>query len=203
MSRYLGPRLKLMRAVGMELPGLSTRTLERRPYRPGQHGLRRRKVSAYAIRLAEKQKLRWNYGLTERQLRNLVRRAATGSSNTGERLIELLEARLDNAVFRAGFAPTIPAARQLVNHGHITVDERRVTFPGYSLRRGQRLGVTPRGAKNDQVAQALTTPRFPPPPWLAVDAAARAATLTASPDAAASLMHIDHRLVVEFYAQRS
>jgi small subunit ribosomal protein S4 len=203
MSRYLGPRLKRMRAVGMELPGLSTRTLERRPYRPGQHGLRRRKISPYAIRLNEKQKLRWNYGLGERQLHNLFRRAAAGASNTGERLIELLEARLDNVVFRAGFAPTIPAARQLVNHGHIAINGRRVTFPGYSVRVGERVGVTPRGGRNDRVASALALPRFAPPRWLSVDAATFTATVVASPDVASSLLHVDHRLVVEFYAQRA
>jgi len=198
MSRYLGPRLKRMRAVGIELPGLSTRTLERRPYRPGQHGLRRRKVSSYAIRLTEKQKLRWNYGLGERQLHNLFRRAAAGSSNTGERLIELLESRLDNVVFRAGFAPTIPAARQLVNHGHITVNGRRVTFPAYSVRTGEHLGLTPRGARNDRVANALVAPRFPPPRWLTVDREQRAAIVTAPPEVASALLHVDHRLVVEF-----
>lgn len=203
MSRNLGPRLRLMRAVGVELPGLSTHTLERRPYRPGQHGLRRRKVSPYGLRLTEKQKLRWNYGLTERQLRNLVRRAAAGSANTGERLIELLEARLDNVVFRAGFAPTIPAARQLVLHGHITVDERKVTFPGFSLRRGQRLGLTNRGGRSDRVVTALATPRFAPPPWLTVDAEARVAALVGAPDADSALLRVDHRLVVEFYAQRA
>lgn len=203
MSRFLGPRVKRMRAAGVELPGLTARTLERRPFRPGQHGLRRRKVSAYGLRLAEKQKLCWNYGVGERQLRNLVRRAHAGTGNAGERILELLESRLDNAVFRAGFARTIPAARQLVNHGHITIDGRKVTFPAFTVRSGQTLGLTPRGARNDLVANALATPRFPPPPWMTVDAAKQTASIVAAPDAGSVLVTIDHRLVIEFYALSS
>lgn len=203
MSRFLGPRVKRLRALGTELPGLTTRTLERRPHRPGQHGLRRRKVSAYGLRLIEKQKLRFNYGLGERQLRNLVQRASRGTGNAGERILELLEARLDNVVFRAGFAATIPAARQLVTHGHITLDGRRVTFPAITVGPGQLVGLTSRGARNDHVLQALTSPRFPPPAWLAVDRDARTAQVTGRPDGQSALVAIDHRLVVEFYAQRA
>ena len=205
MSRFLGPRLKVARALGIELPGLTTRTLERRPYPPGQHGVspRRRKISPYRIRLDEKQKLRFNYGLTERQLRNLVRRAAAGSSNTGERLLELLEARLDNVVFRAGFAATIPAARQLVNHGHITIDGRRERHPAVSVRRGQRIGLSTRGEKMEHVLASLARPRLIPPSWLQIDAETRTAAIAATPDGTGVPMPLDVRLVVEFYAQRA
>src|SRR5262245_5636308 len=120
MSRYTGPRLRVMRALGVEIPGLSAKSTERRPYRPGQHGLRRRNRSAYGIRLAETQKLRFHFGVGERQMRRVVETARRGG-DTVARLFELLESRLDNVVFRAGFAPTIPAARQLVTHGHVTV----------------------------------------------------------------------------------
>ncbi|RYZ60910.1 MAG: 30S ribosomal protein S4, partial [Proteobacteria bacterium] len=121
MSRYTGPRVKKMRALGVELPGLSRKKIERRPYPPGQHGQARKKVSEFALRLHEKQKLRYNYGIGERQLRGLMTEALSSKTAPGKKLIELLERRLDNAVFRAGFALTIPAARQLVAHGHVLV----------------------------------------------------------------------------------
>jgi len=118
MSRYTGPRLKKCRALDADLPGL-TRKRRKRTYPPGQHGNNfRRKVSDYGRRLTEKQKIRFNYGLGEKQLRRLVSDARRSQLSTGDKLMELLERRLDNVVFRAGFAPTIPAARQLVNHGH-------------------------------------------------------------------------------------
>ncbi|MEM7770254.1 MAG: 30S ribosomal protein S4, partial [Cyanobacteria bacterium P01_A01_bin.37] len=117
MSRYRGPRLRIVRRLG-ELPGL-TRKAAKRAYPPGQHGQARRKRSEYAIRLEEKQKLRFNYGLTERQLLRYVKKARRAQGSTGQVVLQLLEMRLDNTIFRLGMAPTIPGARQLVNHGHI------------------------------------------------------------------------------------
>src|SRR5262245_28518567 len=104
MSRYRGPRVKVMRALGVELPGLSTKKIERRPYPPGQHGQGRKKVSEFGLRLKEKQKVRFNYGIGERYLRKLMLEARASRGVTGAKLIELLERRLDNIVFRAGFA---------------------------------------------------------------------------------------------------
>ncbi len=124
MSRYRGPRLRVVRRLG-DLPGL-TRKSARRSYPPGQHGQARRKRSEYAIRLEEKQKLRYNYGVTEKQLLRYVRKARRATGSTGQALLELLEMRLDNTVFRLGMAGTIPGARQLVNHGHVTVNGREV-----------------------------------------------------------------------------
>src|SRR5690606_2441783 len=115
MSRYTGPRVKILRRFGQQLPGLSRKSLERRPYPPGQHGQRRRRKSSdYRVRLEEKQKLRYNYGIGERQFRIYIKRATRAKGDTGLRLLQLLEGRLDNVIFRAGYAPTIPAARQLV-----------------------------------------------------------------------------------------
>lgn len=111
MSRYRGPRVRVLRALGAELPGLTRKTAERRPYPPGQHGQQRRKYTEYGLRLMEKQKLRMNYGLGERQLLRLFVEASSSKGNTAERLLELLERRLDNVVFRAGFARSIPGAR--------------------------------------------------------------------------------------------
>ena len=120
MSRYRGPRLRITRRLG-DLPGL-TRKAAKRSNPPGQHGSARRKRSEYAIRLEEKQKLRFNYGISERQLVRYVKKARAMEGSTGSNLLKLLESRLDNVCFRLGFGPTIPGARQLVNHGHVIVN---------------------------------------------------------------------------------
>ena len=139
MSRYRGAVLKIVRRLG-ELPGL-TRKVTKRVTRPGQHGDQNRKPSEYSIRLEEKQKIRFNYGLTERQLIKYVRDARRIKGSTGEALLQLLEMRLDNIVFRLGMAPTIPAARQLVNHGHICVYSKRVSIPSYQCQTGDIISV--------------------------------------------------------------
>lgn len=139
MSRYRGPRLRIVRRLG-DLPGLSRKS-PRRAYPPGQHGQDRKKKSEYAIRLEEKQKLRFNYGLSERQMLRYVRKARRASGSTGQVLLQLLEMRLDNTVFRLGMAPTIPAARQLVNHGHVTVNGRSVDIPSFSCKPGDVIAV--------------------------------------------------------------
>lgn len=142
MSRYRGPRLRITRRLG-ELPGL-TRKTARKAYPPGQHGQSRRKRSEYAIRLEEKQKLRFNYGVTEKQLIRYVRKARRTGGSTGEALLQFLEMRLDNTVFRLGMAGTIPGARQLVNHGHITVNDRVVDIASYQCRPGDVIKVRDR-----------------------------------------------------------
>lgn len=139
MSRYRGPRLRVVRRLG-ELPGLSRKN-PRRTYPPGQHGQARRKRSEYAIRLEEKQKLRFNYGVTEKQLIRYVKEARRIAGSTGQNLLALLEMRLDNTVFRLGMAGTIPGARQLVNHGHITVNGRVVNIASYACRPGDVISV--------------------------------------------------------------
>jgi small subunit ribosomal protein S4 len=122
------------------LPGL-TRKSARRAYPPGQHGQARKKRSEYAIRLEEKQKLRFNYGVTERQMLRYVRKARRAAGSTGQVLLQLLEMRLDNTVFRLGMGPTIPGARQLVSHGHVTVNGRVVDIPSYQCKPGDVIGV--------------------------------------------------------------
>jgi small subunit ribosomal protein S4 len=139
MSRYRGAVLRIIRRLG-ELPGL-TRKSTKRNSRPGQHGDQARKPSEYAIRLEEKQKLKFNYGITEKQLLRYVRDARRIKGSTGEALLQLLEMRLDNIVFRLGMAPTVPAARQLVNHGHICIDGKRVSIPSYQCQAGESIGV--------------------------------------------------------------
>ncbi|NES85371.1 MAG: 30S ribosomal protein S4 [Moorea sp. SIO2B7] len=156
MSRYRGPRLRIVRRLG-ELPGL-TRKNARRAYPPGQHGQARRKRSEYAIRLEEKQKLRFNYGVTEKQLVRYVRKARRATGSTGQALLQLLEMRLDNTVFRLGMAGTIPAARQLVNHGHVTVNGRPVDIASYQCRPGDVISVRDRDISRRLVEQNMQYP---------------------------------------------
>jgi small subunit ribosomal protein S4 len=140
-----------------DLPGL-TRKTARRSYPPGQHGQARKKRSEYAIRLEEKQKLRFNYGITEKQLLRYVRKARRATGSTGQSLLQMLEMRLDNTVFRLGMAGTIPAARQLVNHGHVTVNGRVVNIASYQCRPGDLIGVRDREQSKRLVQQNLEFP---------------------------------------------
>ncbi|BAZ88663.1 30S ribosomal protein S4 [Cylindrospermopsis curvispora] len=156
MSRYRGPRLRIVRRLG-ELPGL-TRKSARRAYAPGQHGQNRKKRSEYAIRLEEKQKLRLNYGLTEKQMLRYVRKARRVTGSTGQVLLQLLEMRLDNTVFRLGMAPTISAARQLVSHGHVTINGRVVNIASYQCRPGEEIGVRDKEASRKLVENNLQYP---------------------------------------------
>ena len=153
MSRYRGPRLRVVRRLG-DLPGL-TRKTARRAYPPGMHGQARKKKSEYGIRLEEKQKLRFNYGITEKQLLRYVRKARRATGSTGQALLQMLEMRLDNTVFRMGMAGTIPAARQLVNHGHVTVNGRVVDIASYQCRAGEIIGVKDREPSKRLVQQNL------------------------------------------------
>jgi small subunit ribosomal protein S4 len=191
-----------MRALGVQLPGLSSKSHERRPYPPGQHGQARRKVSEYGLRLLEKQKLSRNYGVSERQLRRLVIEARSADGPTGERLLELLERRLDNVVFRAGFARTIPAARQLVNHGHIMVDGRKVDRASYSVGANQVVSLRERSRELPPVVGAVQAARTFETSWLDVNPAGRTATMVQLPDAGSVPFPITVQLVVEFYSQR-
>lgn len=200
MSRYTGPRLRIMRALGTNLPGLSAKTIDKRPHVPGQHGPRsKRKPSLYAKRLQEKQKLRFHYGVTERQLRTLAAVAARGKLRTGAALVQLLERRIDNVIFRAGFARTIPAARQLVRHGHVTLNGHVLNIPSARLRRGDVLAIRARAHDAVRLQQAKGE-TLAKPEWLEVDANAFTVRLTALPDEQAVPFPIDMGLVVEFYS---
>lgn len=140
MSRYTGPKARVSRRLGTNIWGTKGETiaLDKRPYPPGEHGRTRRRgnVSEYLLQLQEKQKARFSYGLTERQFRNIFKEANRRQGVTGENMLRYLELRLDNLVYRAGWAATRPQARQLVNHGHIDVNGRRVNIPSYRLRKG-------------------------------------------------------------------
>lgn len=203
MSRYRGPRLKIMRALGVQLPGLSRKSIERRPNPPGQHGANKKgKKSEYGTQLAEKQKIRLNYGLSERQFRRVVSDALRSREVTGEKLLQLLERRLDNVVFRAGFAPTIPAARQMVNHGHILVDGKPVNIASFRTKPGQVISTVEKMKNNDLVKTTLDTPSIIRPSWIECDPAKQMAKLVAMPDRSQVPFEINERLVIEYYSQR-
>ena len=141
MARYTGPRTRIARKFGEAIFG-ADKVLSKKNYPPGQHGnSRKRKTSEYGIQLREKQKAKYTYGVLEKQFRNLFEKASRSKGITGEVLLQLLEGRLDNMVYRLGMAPTRAAARQLVSHRHITVDGSVVNIPSYSVKPGQVIGV--------------------------------------------------------------
>lgn len=192
-----------MRALGVDLPGLSRKSIERRPYPPGMHGPKsRRKLSDYARQLMEKQKLRLNYGVSERQLRRLMKEARGAKDPTGKKLIELLERRLDNVVFRAGFAHTIPAARQLVNHSHVRVNGRKVNIPSYRLRPGDVVSFRERSKNLTIVVDAVQSQSPLRPEWLDVAQNDRKASMRDLPTVESVPFTIDLQLVVEYYSKR-
>ncbi|HEY9905942.1 MAG TPA: 30S ribosomal protein S4 [Candidatus Sericytochromatia bacterium] len=202
MSRYRGPRLRVVRRLG-DLPGL-TRKTPRRAYPPGQHGQARKKRSEYAIRLEEKQKLRFNYGLTEKQLLRYVRKARRATGSTGQALLQLLEMRLDNTIFRLGMAGTIPAARQLVNHGHVTVNGRVVDIPSYQCRAGEIIGVTNRERSKALVQQNLEFPGLANlPSHLEFDKNNLTGKVNGVVDREWVALQINELLVVEYYSRQA
>ena len=201
MSRLTSPRLKIVRQLGTGLPGLSMKSTEKRPHPPGQHGptRRRRKDSPFALRLREKQKVRFNYGLTERALRRLVEEAVATRGNTGVVLIQLLERRLDNVVYRAGFGRTIPAARQLVSHGHVEVNGRRVDVASMRLSRGDV--ITVRSSGRNIAEAALQSGGGVESPWLEIDRAALSIRVVTYPDPGFVPFPLETRLIVEHYSR--
>ncbi len=202
MSRFRGPRVKVVRALGVDLPGLTRKSREKRPYPPGQHGHSRKKVSEFGMRLVEKQKLRLNYGITERQLSRLMKEARSGSGNTTSTLVRLLESRLDNLVFRAGFARTVAGARQLVNHGHVTVDGRKLDIASYRVKPGQVIELRERSRTLTVVEASLGAPLPFETPWLEVNASERKAKLIQWPHEDAIPFQVNIQLVIEYYSNR-
>ena len=159
MARYRGPKQKIARRFGEPIFGPS-KSLERKPYGPGQHGnQRRRKESEYSVQLKEKQKAKYTYGLLEKQFRNVFEKAARRKGVTGENLLQLLEARLDNVVYRLGFARTRRQARQLVTHGHVMVNERVSGIPSHTLRPGDLVEVRPKSKNLPSIEDAMAVNR--------------------------------------------
>lgn len=204
MSRLTGPRVKIMRGLGVDLPGLSRKTIETRPTPPGQHGqkMTRRRISDYGVKLKEKQKIRFNYGLTETQMRLLIVDARKGKAPTGESLVQLLERRFDNVVFRAGFAPTAIAARQLVTHGHFLLNGKRANIPSIRLKVGDEVTIRSRSKNIPIVVDSIKEPALTRPEWLTWDAQTSLVTVAHYPGIDDVPFAVDLQLVVEFYANR-
>lgn len=200
MSRYTGPVWKKSRRLGISLTGTG-KELDRRPYAPGQHGPnQRKKISEYGLQMQEKQKLRFMYGLNERQFRNLFEKAGRMKGVHGENFMILLESRLDNLVYRLGFARTRRQARQLVNHGHVTVDGKRVDIPSYLVEPGQTIGLREKSQNLDIVKEALEVNSFVPE-YLTFDADKKEGTYTRYPERSELPAEINESFIVEFYSR--
>ena len=172
MARYIGPKSKIARKFGDPIFG-SDKVLEKKAYPPGMHGAnkRRRKQSEYGIQLKEKQKAKYTYGILERQFANLFEKAQRSKGVTGEVLLQLLESRLDNVVFRLGIAPTRTGARQLVSHRHITVNGKVVNIPSYTLRSGDIIGVREKSKSLEAITESLSGSHRSASAWLEWDSA--------------------------------
>jgi small subunit ribosomal protein S4 len=169
MSRYTGPKARVSRRLGVNIWGTAgeNRALDRRPYPPGEHGRsRRRNPSEYLLQLQEKQKARFTYGLNERQFRRLYDEANKTKGVTGEQMLQLLERRLDNIVYRAGWAATRPQARQFVGHGHVDVNGKRVDIPSYRVRKGDVVTVRTKARQMIVIQWNRDVLDRTPPPWL-------------------------------------
>ncbi len=208
MARYRGPVEKIERRLGVSLALKGERrlagksALEKRPYPPGQHGQRRSKISEYGLQLREKQKAKFMYGVAEKQFRNLFKEANRMEGNTGENLIKLLEQRLDNVVYRMGFATTRRFARQLVNHGHVLVDGKRVNIPSYRVKPGQKIEIRQKSKENPQIQRALElTNQIGIVPWVDVDKDKVFGIFTRVPERSEVEIPVEERLIVELYSK--
>ena len=200
MARYTGPKAKIARRFNEPIFGHS-KALQKKNYPPDQHGRgRRRKQSEYAIQLMEKQKAKYTYGVLERQFANLFEKASRKSGITGEILLQLLEARLDNTVYRMGIAPTRRGARQLVSHKHITVNGEVVNIPSYSLKPGDVVGVREKSKSLEAITNSLASnlARYP---WIEWNAAEMNGKLIQLPLRDEIPENIKEQLIVELYSK--
>ena len=208
MARYRGPVEKLERRLGVSLALKGERrlagksALEKRPYAPGQHGQRKAKVSEYGLQLREKQKAKFMYGVSEKQFRRLFAEAARREGNTGALLISLLEQRLDNVVYRMGFASTRRFARQLVTHGHILVNGKRVDIPSYRVRAGEKIEIIEKSKENPQIVRAIElTNQTGIVAWGDVEKDKKYGIFTRIPEREEVVIPVEERYIVELYSK--
>jgi small subunit ribosomal protein S4 len=200
MARYTGPKTKISRKFGEPIFGAS-KALQKKNYPPGQHGRgRRKKQSEYAVQLAEKQKAKYTYGVLEKQFANLFEKASRKSGITGEILLQLLEARLDNTVYRLGIAPTRRAARQLVGHKHITVNGSIVNIPSFTVKESDLIGVREKSKSLEAISESLSgsSRRYS---WLEWDNTAMVGKFLNSPTREEIPENIKEQLIVELYSK--
>ncbi|MCQ2245729.1 MAG: 30S ribosomal protein S4 [Bacteroidaceae bacterium] len=201
MARYTGPKTRIARRFGEPIFG-ADKVLAKRTNPPGQHGNnRRKKTSEYGVMLAEKQKAKYTYGVLEKQFRNLFEKAARKDGVTGEVLLQYLERRLDNVVYRLGIAPTRAAARQLVSHRHIVVDGNVVNIPSYSVKPGQIIGVREKSKSLEVIANALAGFNHSKYPWLEWEENQKAGKLLHIPAREDIPENIKEHLIVELYSK--
>ena len=202
MSRYTGPKLKLIRRFKTDLPGLTRKSVGEKKHPPGQHGpsLRPRETD-YGRQLTEKQKVKFNYGITECQMKRYFKLAHRSKLDTGKHFLALLEARLDNAVFRCGFAPTIPSARQLVAHGHILLNGKRVTIPSIQIKPNDTIVVNEKARNIPSLLETMNKPVLTIPDYLQVETNEFTAKVTANPERTDVPLDVEESLLVEYYAR--
>nr|YP_010198577.1 ribosomal protein S4 [Gracilaria pacifica]UAD86993.1 ribosomal protein S4 [Gracilaria pacifica] len=201
MSRYRGPKLRIARRLG-DLPGL-TRKTSKKLAPAGEHGQQSRKPSEYSLRLEEKQKLRFNYGLSERQLSKYIKAAKKVPGSTGLILLQILEMRLDNILFRLGLSPTIPAARQLVNHGHVLVNKNRVSICSYQCKPGDSIQIQAKNSSQNLVKNYLNFPTLASiPNHLELDTKMLNGKVNAIVEREWVALQMNELLVVEYYSRK-
>jgi small subunit ribosomal protein S4 len=201
MARYTGPKTKIARKFGEAIFG-DDKSFEKRNYPPGQHGNNRRrgKKSEYAIQLAEKQKAKYTYGILERQFRNMFKKATASRGITGEVLLQLCESRLDNVVFRMGIAPSRSAARQLVSHRHIVVNNEKVNIPSYQLKPGDTVGVREKSKSLEAIEVSLANASHVYE-WITWDNATKRGTFVSTPERIQIPENINEQFIVELYSK--
>jgi small subunit ribosomal protein S4 len=205
MSRYTGPRARVSRRLSTNIWGTrgETAALDKKPYPPGEHGRTRRRgnVSEYLMQLQEKQKVRYAYGLNERQFRNLYKEASRKQGVTGENMLRFLELRLDNIVYRAGWGATRPQARQFTNHGHVNVNGRRVDIPSYRVRKGDVIELRPKAREMIQVQWNKEQLDTQTPAWLDVGDDGWSVTVRELPVREQIDLQVREQLIVELYSK--
>ncbi|MDK1018949.1 MAG: 30S ribosomal protein S4 [Actinomycetota bacterium] len=201
MARYTGPRTKRSRRARQLLDENKAKYFDRRPYPPGQHGRGRIRESQYQIQLREKQKLKFMYGVLEKQFRRYYKNAVKASGISGTNLLVILETRLDNVMYRSGLASTRPQARQLVNHGHFLVNGKRVDIPSYQVRAGDEVTVKERSTNILPIQHAIDTVGRTVPEWIDVDTSGRKVTIKSMPSREQIDTDIKEQLIVELYSK--
>ena len=208
MARYRGPVEKIERRLDADLGLKGERrlsgksALEKRPFAPGQHGQRRSKISEYGLQLREKQKVKFIYGISEKQFSNYFKEAVRREGNTGTILITLIEQRLDNVVYRMGFATTRAFARQITTHGHVLVDGKKVDIPSYLVKPGQKIEIKEKTKNNPQVQRAIElTNQTGMVDWVNVDKDKVFGIFTRIPEREEVVIPVEERLIVELYSK--
>jgi small subunit ribosomal protein S4 len=202
MARYTGPKSRIARKFGEPIYG-PDKHLDRKNFPPGQHGMtkKRKKTSEYGLQLREKQKAKYTYGVLERQFHKTFEKASRSKGVTGEVLLQMLEARLDNVVYRLGVAPSRASARQLVSHRHITVNGGVVNVPSFQLKPGDIIGVREKSKSLETIVGSLTTRKYSKLPWLEWDDAQMAGKFMSVPERSDIPEDIKEQLIVELYSK--